>query len=105
MGQWLDTICVDRGVGRGRRGVCVLGQGVDMRECVSVFGTGCGYGRGRMGDVLLCLGQRVDMGEGGWEMCDSVWDRVWIWEKEEGRCIAVFGTGCGYGRRRKGYVC
>jgi hypothetical protein len=118
-----------------------LGQGVDMGEggwemccrvwdrvwiwereegkCVTVFGTGCGYGRGRKGNVLLCLGQGVDMGEGGREMCFCVWDRVWIWERDEGRCVAVFcdrvwiwerdevrcvavfGTGCRYGRGMK----
>ncbi len=61
-------ICVDRGVGRGRRGVCVSGQGVNIREegrCVSVFWTVCGYGGARKEDVCLCLGQGVDMGEGG----------------------------------------
>ncbi len=60
-----------------------------------MFGTGCEYRRGRKEDVRLCLGLGVDLGEGGWEMRDSDWDRVWIWEKEEGRCLTVFGTGCG----------
>jgi hypothetical protein len=53
-------------------------RGREKDSCVTLFGTGCGYGRGRMGDVCLCLGQGVDMREGGREMCDSVWDRVWI---------------------------
>jgi hypothetical protein len=91
MVQWLDTICVDRGVGRGRRGACVLGQGVDMREegrCVSVFWTVCGYGGARKEDV--CLG--VVMGEGGCAMFCFVWARVWIWEREEERYVSVFGT-------------
>ncbi len=38
-------------------------------------------------------------------MCCCVWDRVWIWEREDRRCVAVFGTGCGYGRGMKVDVC
>jgi hypothetical protein len=78
--------------------------GREKGKCVSVFGTGCGYGRERMGDVRLCLGQGVDMGEGGWEISCCVWDRVWIWEREDGRCVTVFVTGCGYGEGKKGDI-
>ncbi len=55
-------------------------------------------------DVLLCLGQGVDMGEGKRNMYDCACARVWIWGRDEGRCVAVFGTGCGYGRGRMGDV-
>ncbi len=66
-----------------------------------------------------CFGQCVDMGERGKKMCVCVWDKVWIWERdegrfvtslvqgvdkwgrEEGRCVAVFGTWCGYGGGKK----
>jgi hypothetical protein len=43
----------------------------------------------------------VDLGEGRRDMCDSAWDRVWIWEREEERCVSVFGTRCGYGGGKK----
>ncbi len=124
-------LCLGQGVDMGEGGkkmcVCVwdrvwLWEREDGR-CFALFGPGCGYGRvkkrdmclclghagcgyegGKKGNVLLCLGQGVDMGDGGREMCDSVWDRVWIWGREGGRCASVFGTGCGYGRGRKGDV-
>jgi hypothetical protein len=42
-----------------------MGEGGRVMGCVTVFETGCGLGEGGMGDVLLCLGQGVDMGKGG----------------------------------------
>ncbi len=47
-----------------------------MGDVLLCLTQGVDMGEGRKGDACLCLGQGVNMGEGRWEMCCCVWDRV-----------------------------